>query len=306
MLQISVVICTRNPRADYIQRSISALKNQTFPYEEWELLLIDNNSDRPVSQIVDISWQNNHRIINEPKCGKTFALLRAIEFFRGNIFLIVDDDNVLQKDYLSIVAEMSKSHPWLGAWSGSYIPEFESEPANELKHHLSGLVIDKLDRPYWSNLTRGSEALPPGAGMAVRREVALKWAQLMQTDPLRQMLGPSGSSPGAGDDADMALCSIELGMGTGRFPKLELTHLIPSRKLTLPYLKHLYYGQSYASVVINSLYSRSRHKKRDFMFHTFVFLYLWLKASNSAERAIRYSQLRGKLRAERDLKQATC
>jgi len=40
MIPVSVIICTHNPRPDYLQRVLDALKAQTLPKENWELLLM--------------------------------------------------------------------------------------------------------------------------------------------------------------------------------------------------------------------------------------------------------------------------
>ena len=41
-MDFSVIICTHNPRSDYLRRVLDALKAQTLLREQWELLLIDN------------------------------------------------------------------------------------------------------------------------------------------------------------------------------------------------------------------------------------------------------------------------
>ena len=42
--RVSVVIPTHNPRMDYLRRVLEALRQQTLPCEQWELLFVDNNS----------------------------------------------------------------------------------------------------------------------------------------------------------------------------------------------------------------------------------------------------------------------
>jgi hypothetical protein len=42
MVHASVVICTHNSRLIYLRRVLEALRSQTLPLEQWELLLIDN------------------------------------------------------------------------------------------------------------------------------------------------------------------------------------------------------------------------------------------------------------------------
>jgi glycosyltransferase involved in cell wall biosynthesis len=42
---ISAVICTHNPRRDYLERTLQALKSQTLPLPDWELVIVDNASE---------------------------------------------------------------------------------------------------------------------------------------------------------------------------------------------------------------------------------------------------------------------
>jgi glycosyltransferase involved in cell wall biosynthesis len=44
MINVSVIICTHNPRPHYLSRVPAALRSQTLPMEQWELLVIDNAS----------------------------------------------------------------------------------------------------------------------------------------------------------------------------------------------------------------------------------------------------------------------
>ena len=43
-LRVSVVIPTHNPRMDYLARVIDALRQQTLACEQWEIVVVDNNS----------------------------------------------------------------------------------------------------------------------------------------------------------------------------------------------------------------------------------------------------------------------
>jgi hypothetical protein len=54
-LRISVVLCTHNPRRDYLDRVISALRLQTAPIGEWEFVIIDNASTNAVLTASDAS-----------------------------------------------------------------------------------------------------------------------------------------------------------------------------------------------------------------------------------------------------------
>jgi hypothetical protein len=303
--EISVIICTRNPREDYLRRVLEALRAQTLPLKDWELLVLSVAADGPLSGRYDVSWHPNARFLLEEKIGKTHALLRAIAESKGELLAIVDDDNVLRADYLQNGLKISADYPWLGAWGGSCLPEFEVEPPAELRPWLAGLLIEKLDASFWAKLPRGSEALPPGAGMMVRRKQALYYREQALRDPARQALGPNGQPANGGEDSDMALCGFHLGLGTGRFPELELTHLIPARKLTLKYLESLYEAFGYAGTVLSAIHGGANQFPGQIQtggLRIFLLRLLMFATGRSrAERRIRLAQEKGALRARRDL-----
>lgn len=311
MLSVSVIICTHNPREDYLQLVLGALRTQTLAKDQWELLLVDNFSTKPLAANWDISWHPRGRHLREEKPGKAHALLRAIEEFQGELFLIVDDDNVLRSDYLVAALKISEEYPKLGAWSGSCLPEFEITPPAELRPWMDGLVIEKLKAPVWAKLRYGTYACPPGAGMVVRRKQALYYHDLAANDPVRLLFGPRGKKPGAGDDTDMALCGFDLGWGTGRFPELELTHLVPKRKLNLAFIEALHEGLSYSGVVLEAIRMRSPDSqvlltpgrlRSGYLRYFVIMISLFLLAKGRTERRVRLAGERGQVAAVRDLK----
>ena len=150
-----------------------------------------------------------------------------------------------------------------------------------------------------------------GAGMVSRRRVALHYRELLSHDPIRQALGPGQQNArGGGDDTDMALCGMDLGLGTGRFPELELTHLIPARKLTLKYVEDLHEGLGYAGTVLGALYDRPEHFPGQIQsggLRIFLLSILMFAMGKSrAERRIRLAREKGGLRAQRELKRLGC
>jgi glycosyltransferase involved in cell wall biosynthesis len=305
MFPVSVIICSHNPRENYLRRVLEALKGQTLPAKDWELLLIDNASTEPLAGRFDLTWHPNARHVREEKIGLTPARLRGIAESKGDLLVFVDDDNVLCADYLQACLKISADYPQLGAWGGSCIPEFEVEPPAELRPWLAGLLIEKLDKPVWDKIPRGGPALPPGAGMAVRRKVALHYREQVLRDPLRQTLDRSGKMLGAGGDSDMALCSRTFNLGTGRFPELELTHLIPTRRLTLEYLEGIHEGFGYCGVVLAAIHdktapvpSEAKNALKRFLFP----IKLLADGTTLEERRLKLAEERGKRAARCELK----
>ena len=98
MLDASVVICTHNPRSDYFARVLDGLRNQTLPLHKWELLIVDNASRLPL--VADYSWHPLARHILESELGLTPARRRGIREASADVIIFVDDDNVLEENYL--------------------------------------------------------------------------------------------------------------------------------------------------------------------------------------------------------------
>jgi glycosyltransferase involved in cell wall biosynthesis len=251
---ISVVICTYNPRPDFLQRVLAVLKAQTLPPEQWELLLIDNASKEPLAKSFNLSWHPQGRHVREEELGLTAARLRGIKESNGDLLVFVDDDNVLQSDYLSECLTLAKNHPFIGALGGQVIPEYEVPPSEDIKPYLHYLLIRKFDEVKWSNLLNFHETSPCGAGMCIRREVVNNYLQLATTDARRKELDRKGESIFAGGDSDMALCSRRVGLGTGLFPSLRLVHLIPKSRLTRNFFLKAAFGGGYSFTLLDYLY----------------------------------------------------
>ena len=153
---------------------------------EWELLLIDNASQNPLQNLVNLSWHPIARIIHEAAPDLTPARLRAITEAEGEIIIFVDDENVLDPPYLSESMRIALQFPCLGAWGGQLLPEFEIPPAPGLEDLLGGLALRKLQQARWSNYD--SSTSPYGAGLCVRASVAGRYAKNAVSDLIRRSL----------------------------------------------------------------------------------------------------------------------
>ena len=181
-LEVSVVIPTHNPRKEYLARTLEAFKKQTLAPEKWEVLIVDNKSEEPVSDLLglglglrlrlgkaesdppshkaseglkrkaektpsaisDLPSAPSVRVVREDKLGLTHARVRGFQEAQGEIVVLVDDDNVLKPDYLERAVEILGKNPELGAIGGKALPEFEIEPPEWLRGRSSGLGLRDL------------------------------------------------------------------------------------------------------------------------------------------------------------------
>lgn len=249
----SVVICTHNPRRDYLSRVLLALKAQTLPLDQWELLLIDNASDEVLAGCWDLTWHPQGRHVREEELGVTAARLRGIQESVADTLIVVDDDNVLCPDYLESALCISRERPCIGAFGASSTAEFEEAPSESVAKYLVNLAVDQLTQDYWTNLAVPSKAVPFGAGLCVRRSVANAYYYAAKKDPRRKQLGRIGIHLGTHEDLDMALCAIDLGMGIGRFRRLKFTHLISKQRVSEDYIARFVAVQAGTEPLLNAL-----------------------------------------------------
>ncbi len=250
-LNITVIICTHNPRRDYLAATLDGLRAQTLPTDQWEFLLIDNASEAGRGPEVDLSWHSAARLIQEKKLGLTPARLRGIREANGELLVFVDDDNILDPDFLESAWRIAQERPYLGSWSGQCRPRFDELPPEWTRRYWGNLVLREFNEDRWSNLPRLADTMPCGAGLCVRREIALHYLKLNESGQRGFQLDRTGNSLVSGGDNDLAACACDLGLGVGIMTSLKLQHLIPPVRLTADYLTRLAEGIHFSSALLD-------------------------------------------------------
>ena len=251
ILDVSVIICTHNPRSDYFARVLDGLRNQTLPLHKWELLIVDNASQVPLASSWDISWHPKARHILESELGLSHARRRGIQEASADLIIFVDDDNVLDETYLAEAIKIEQEWPSLGVWgSGSIRGELEVELPESLRKHRSWLpYFREVTAPRWST---SCEDPPWGAGLCVRKKVAMSYAQLCdQSSASIHITGRQGASLLGGEDQEISWICCSHGFGIGIFPELKLTHLIPQHRCSEDYFIRFVEGTCFSEFLLH-------------------------------------------------------
>ena len=248
----SVIICTHNPREQYFTRVLAALCAQTLAMDKWELLVVDNCSAKPVGKGFDFSWHPQMRVVREDKLGLTPSRLRGIREAKAELLIFVDDDNVLDTNYLEQALRVMQEMPFLGSWSGHCRGEFEEPPPEWTKRYWGNLSIRQVNEDVWSNLPRLPETMPYGAGLCVRRAAAQHYLKLHEDGRRRMQMDRTGTSLMSGGDNDLAACACDVNMGVGLASALKLTHLMPRERMTVDYHVRLVDGIVYSAVILDA------------------------------------------------------
>lgn len=252
MISISVIICTHDPRPGYLRRVLDALRAQTLPREQWELLLIDNASKKPLAKNYDLCWHHQAREIREDELGLTAARLRGIREAIGGLLIFVDDDNILAPNYLELASAISKAHSHIGVFgSGVLEPEFEQEPKPMVRPWLRMLALRNMSRATWTNNAEDHSCTPWGAGLCVPRRIAERYSQFVGELRMSKMLDRHGQNLFCGGDDLFSWLSVASDTGFGTFPELRITHLIPAGRVRQDYLVRLVRGHSFSHAVLH-------------------------------------------------------
>jgi glycosyltransferase involved in cell wall biosynthesis len=248
---VTALICSHNPRADYLALTLQSLRRQEGVVDrDWELILVDNASDQPIESHVDLSWHPRARIVREERLGLAHARFSGFRLAAGDIIVCIDDDNVLDCDFLRLAIGSMVADPTLGAAGGKSVPRYETPPPDWFDRLGLDLACRDLgDAPLyasWDGAEQGlrdyPECAPVGAGLVIRREAIAKYVEAAERDPKRASLGRKGADLAGGEDNDMILTLLGSGWKVAYLPTLRLEHLIPSRRLTRSYLAQYAYS----------------------------------------------------------------
>lgn len=245
-MKLSVIIPTHNPHPRRLQRTLEGLRAQTLPTDQWETLLIDNDSRPPVDlAALSTLGPANLRLVREPHLGLSAARRRGLTEARGALCVLVDDDNVLAPDYLAHVIRLFAAHPTVGALGGRSDPEFESPPRASFRQFDDLLACRDLGPRaiistglHDENIGRNEYPLcaPIGAGLALRKEAAQLWLARADDTLFSDRRGKELSSSG---DNEIVLNIMQRGWEVAYFPELSLLHLIPTARTKVAYLARL-------------------------------------------------------------------
>lgn len=244
-MKLSVVLCTYNPNEGYLNRVLDSLKEQTLPVEQWEFILVDNNSSYGVLYQLDLSWHSNAKIINEPTQGLIHARIAGTKAASGAFIISVDDDTVLAPDYLEQTEKLTSQYPQLGIWGGRSRGEFESTPPQWISHFNTILCVKDLGEDVQITQLKNGASLkefPPNGPflIAYSRQAFLEaFLPHFESNEQSRLLGRKGKSLASGEDNDITLAIFKAGYQVGYFPQLWFTHIIPSSRYQKDYLANL-------------------------------------------------------------------
>lgn len=261
---LSVVICTYN-REKYIYNVLRSIAENDFPKNGYEIVLVNNNCTdnteaeclRFKSDFPDVAFHCFH----EPNQGLSYARNCGIRASRGDIIIYVDDDALVNKEYLRTYTDFFVRNEKTVAAGGPIVPQYETAEPDWMSHYTRMLLTGALDfGPKEREFPKGS--FPGGGNVAYRRTV-FDHVGLFNVE-----LGRKGNSLIGAEEKDLFDKMEALGMKFYYLPNAILYHIIPERKLTKDYLKRLSLGIGQSERYRTKSISEKKYRRR--LFQEFV------------------------------------
>ena len=242
--------------------ALRALVAQTLDRDAFRVLVIDNASTPPLGapELAPLDEAGiAYRVIREDRLGNAYARARAIRESSAPIIVFVDDDNELGETYLERMVQILEADPTLGCLGGRMrrAPDVAIPAWFEPLRHFVGVRDDLGDAPFSElAVAIGSLAIPPTAGMAVRREVAERY--LAFEDAFGELGRKGKRGLGSCEDVLLARQAQRLGLRCGYRPEAELVHHVDPMRFRFGHLLRFFYGQGYSERRVDDVLGESR------------------------------------------------
>lgn len=250
----SIIICAYNAE-NRIESAINSILNQKG-YNDLvnKFFLVDNKSTDNTANIMKKyeAQYNNIEYIFEEKQGLSFARLAGVNACNSEWIMFVDDDNILQDNWLIKAYEYIKDTPNVGAFNGAVIPEIKDrltiKEENVLKNVYPGLACTHLkEKDIDYSQKKHPATIPFGAGLVIRTSPLKKMAVAGWT----KSTGRNGEKLSAGEDSEMCLYVQKEGYDFGYNPNMLIKHIISKNRLSYEYATKLYQGFAEYYIVLN-------------------------------------------------------
>ena len=242
-MNVTVILCTYN-RCHSLPAALESVAASKIPASvEWEVLVVDNNSADKTRDVVE-EFTRRHpgrfRYLFEPRQGKSNALNTGIREARGEILAFMDDDVMVDANWLESLLNVFQNPAWAGV-GGRILPERDFTPpawlSLENKYALAPLAIFDLGLQPGEML----EA-PFGTNMAFRRGVFDK------VGGFRTDLGPRPGSETRSEDTEFGFRVLATGFRLWYEPSAIVYHSLPEHRLRKGYFLAWWYDKARADI----------------------------------------------------------
>jgi glycosyltransferase involved in cell wall biosynthesis len=229
-MRLTAILCTYN-RCQSLQRALNSAAALVLPESvEWEVLVVDNNSNDQTRKTVggfSARYPGRFRYLFEPRPGKSHALNAGIREARGDVLAFMDDDVVVHPEWLQNLTAALQDREWAGS-GGRILPEWNCSPPRWLSpdsSHAAGPLV-----AFHPMQEAGEISVAPiGTNMAFRKEMFEKYGNF------RVDLGPRPGSELRNEDTEFGERLLAAGERLRYEPSAIVYHPVSENRLKKEY-----------------------------------------------------------------------
>jgi glycosyltransferase involved in cell wall biosynthesis len=255
---LSIAICTKD-RAERLSRllhSLEAVRNNS-PFGQVEIVVVDNASTDSATREAVESF-DGIRYVFEPKAGLDFARNAALHAATGALIAYLDDDVVVDRNWLMGLAKACSDNPGAGGFTGLVLPYRLDTEAQIYFERRGG-----FGRGFYRNEFRGSRfdnpLHPVGSGvLGAGCNMAFERALLIELGGFDEALDTGAPLPGGGD-LDIFYRVLRSGRTMVYEPQFAVYH---EHRETIAQLRRQYWSWGLGMMAFLVTSSRSDHELR--------------------------------------------
>lgn len=264
-MKASVIICTYN-RAKLLTESIQSIMEQDFPSDQFELIIVDNNSTDDTKNIVDelaSSSKVKIKYVFEEKQGHSHARNTGIKNADGEIIVFTDDDVEAEKTWLREITS-AFDNPDVACAGGPIRPIWLAEKPDWLTEGLQNYLAISEFRFAQENGEFKGPNYPWGANIAFLKEV------FQTVGGFSTNLGRVGTRLLTSDEIELCR-KIEASGKRIRFaPNAVVHHKVLPERLKKSWFYHRSYWQGRSDTILDlnvnaNVYTRLRQYAAEFV-----------------------------------------
>ena len=229
---LSIIICSYN-RASYISDALTSLYRQTAVLNEFEVIIVDNNSTDNTKEVYAAWRQTNTNgqftFISETKQGASFARNTGAAIAKGQWVCFMDDDAVATPNYVENILTHIQNTPDAVGFGGRIIPKYIPSEPKWMSYYVSSLVGNFDYAPIPCAFENGK--YPLESNMIVKKSVYDKIGGFNVNLP-----GVVGTLRIGGEGKELFYKILALGHIIYYDPAICVHHVVEVKKLTSEYM----------------------------------------------------------------------
>ena len=231
-MTLSIIICSYN-RASYISDALTSLYGQSSGLDDFEVIIVDNNSIDNTKEVYAQWRQTNTNgqftFISETKQGASFARNTGAAIAKGEWVCFMDDDAVATTDYVKNIIKHIQDQPFIVGFGGRIIPKYIPGEPKWMSYYVSSLVGNFDYAPTACAFENGK--YPLESNMIVKKSVYDQIGGFNENLP-----GVVGTLRIGGEGKELFYKIIALGHTIYYDPSICVHHVVEVKKLTSEYM----------------------------------------------------------------------